>query len=38
MSKELPQEQKGEWRFVLSSRDDPQRLITVHVFVFDIAP
>lgn len=35
--RELPAgEQHGEWRFVLSSAEDPGREVTVHILLFDL--
>ncbi len=36
--KRLSIKEKGEWRIIYCAKDDPKRLITVHVFFFDILP
>jgi len=34
--RELKSEHAGEWRFIFRSAEDPNRHITVHVFLFDL--
>ena len=34
--KEEPTNQDGEWRYLISSREDEARHITLHVFLFNL--
>jgi len=34
--RELPRGRPGEWRYMLRSKEDPNRLITLHVFAFNL--
>jgi hypothetical protein len=34
--RELPRGRPGEWRYILRSREDPNRLIILHVFAFNL--
>lgn len=34
--KQFPTDNDGEWRFSMTSQEDPSRLVTVHVFIFNL--